>query len=108
MVSRNIFSICSIGQLGGLCQQKFANMFGNQMLLIYPLDRAFRIEQNWAQIRSLLRFETRVNKISWISTEHFGRAFGNESEQPLAAAPIRAMGDNDSSAQSFSSGLPQH
>src|SRR5436305_1852267 len=102
IVSRNIFSILSIGKFSGFSEQETAHMLRKQVLLMNPLDSTFRIEQNRAEVWRVLRFETGIDKISRISPQHFSRALGNQSQQALLASSIGAMGDNDARTQSLS------
>src|ERR1051326_5936556 len=80
-------------------------MLTSQILLVNPLNRAFRVEQNRSEIRRILGFEAGIDKISRVSAQHLGRALGNESEQTLLAASVRTSDHDDACAQSFSGRL---
>src|SRR5438445_10175525 len=75
------------------------------MLLMNPLNRAFRIEQNRSEIRGVLRLEARVNKVACVSAQHFGRMFRNQPKQTLAPSAVGTLDQDYPRAQSFGRGL---
>src|SRR5215813_11310098 len=79
IVSLSIDSISRMGQLGWFCEEELARLAGEEMFFMNPLDGAFGVEQNRAQIGGRRDLDSGVHEILGLAPECLGGPFGDES-----------------------------
>src|ERR1043166_2698830 len=85
----------------GLGEERFADGFGQETLMMNPLDGALRIHQQGAEVRSGIEAQARVDKLVRVFADCFGGVLGNQAEEIFFPGAIGIVNDDNAGAQAL-------